>query len=250
MVMKQENRWQEFFDGHAPVYHDNVFTKNTSAEVDFILNELNVPVGSWILDIGCGRGRHAIELAKRGYRATGIDLSAGMLELAKKEADDHGLDVEWIQMNAAEFTATRQYDAAICLCEGALCLLGQDDDPNRRDLTILKNIAMALKPGATFILTVLNGCEKIRRFSQEDIEKGVFDPIQMVENFVMDYETSTGETKQVHVRERGYILTEIKLLCELAGFEVLHLGGGTAGNWGKRVLDLDEIEIMVIARHQ
>ena len=50
------------------------------------------------------------------------------------------------------------------------------------------------------------------------------------------------------VRERGYVPTELVMLFRLAGLEVEHIGGGTAGNWGWRPIDLDEMEVMVIAR--
>lgn len=50
------------------------------------------------------------------------------------------------------------------------------------------------------------------------------------------------------VRERSFVPTELMLLCRLAGLSALNLWGGTAGNWGRRPLDLDEMEIMVVAR--
>lgn len=84
--MIRKNEWEEFFDGHAPVYMDNSFTKNTMKEVDFILDELNLPPGCCILDMGCGTGRHSIELARRGYQVIGVDISSGMLTEAKKAA--------------------------------------------------------------------------------------------------------------------------------------------------------------------
>ncbi len=74
--------WEEFFDAHAPLYDQNDFTQNTVGEVDFILDELSVPAGASILDVGCGTGRHSIELARRGYDVTGLDLSAQMLARA------------------------------------------------------------------------------------------------------------------------------------------------------------------------
>jgi SAM-dependent methyltransferase len=95
--MKGKNRagraWQEFFDGHAPNYLQNCFTKNTVAEVDFLIDALGLSAGASVLDVGCGTGRHAIELARRGYRVTGVDISAGMLEQAKKEAQAAGVEV-------------------------------------------------------------------------------------------------------------------------------------------------------------
>ncbi|UEC43101.1 MAG: hypothetical protein METHAR1v1_1080006 [Methanothrix sp.] len=54
----------EFFDAHAPIYYDNVFTKNTLQEVDFLIEELALPPAGSILDVGCGTGRHSIELAQ------------------------------------------------------------------------------------------------------------------------------------------------------------------------------------------
>lgn len=64
--MTEKTTWEAFFDAHASIYDENVFTKNTVNEVDFLLAELGLPTGGSVLDIGCGTGRHSIELAKRG----------------------------------------------------------------------------------------------------------------------------------------------------------------------------------------
>ena len=52
-----KSNWESFFDGHAPDYLDNVFTKNTDFEVKFIIDELKLTPGAWVLDIGCGTGK-------------------------------------------------------------------------------------------------------------------------------------------------------------------------------------------------
>ena len=245
--MIPKNDWVKFFDGHAPVYMDNVFTKNTLKEVDFILEEFKLPPGSLILDMGCGTGRHAVELAKRGYRVTGVDISSGMLREAKKVAREAGVQVEWIQADAAKFTATKSFDAAICLCEGAFGLLSRDDDPLSHDVAILRNIHAALKPKAPFLLTATNGLRLIRKYSPEEVKRGQFDPLTMVETCTMEQDTSKGK-RTLQLRERGHLPTELAMLFRLIGFEVEHIGGGTAGNWGRRPLELDEIEVMVIAK--
>ena len=64
--MTAPNQWQAFYDRHAPHYDRGVFTHHTVDEVDFLLDVLALPVGARILDVGCGTGRHAIELAGRG----------------------------------------------------------------------------------------------------------------------------------------------------------------------------------------
>jgi cyclopropane fatty-acyl-phospholipid synthase-like methyltransferase len=244
--MTRRNEWEEFFDGHAPVYMDNSFTKNTVEEVDFVLEELSLSPGSHILDVGCGTGRHAIELAKRGYRVTGVDISSGMLAEAEKAAREANVDVELIHADATQFTSDKLFDAAICLCEGAFSLLASEDDPIEHDLAILRNIHAALRPGARFVLTTANACRLIRQSTQEDVEKGRFDPVTMVEVFTVEWDT-VEDKKSLLVRDRSYVPTELVLLFRQAGFEVEHVWGGTAGNWGRRKILLDEMEIMVVA---
>lgn len=237
------SQWAQFFDQHAVEYMDNVFTRNTLAEVDFLLDLLPVQPGDRLLDIGCGTGRHSLELARRGYRMTGVDISAGMLAQAQEAAAAGGLEVTWIQQDATQFKAGEPFDGAICLCEGAFSLLSAADDPLEHDLAILANIHSALKPGALFVLTALNGLRKIREYDQEAMGQGRFDPLTLTDTYIM-----TAGDVSVEVRERGYVPSELVLAMRLAGFEPLHIWGGTAGNWGQRPVDLDEIELMAVAR--
>lgn len=245
--MTAKGEWERFFDGHAPEYMDNPFTEDTLAEVQFLVDELSLQPGSWILDVGCGAGRHAIELARRGYQVTGVDISAGMLGQAKKTALEAGVTVEWIRADATQFSVARLYDAAICLCEGAFSLLNVDESPVDHDLLILRNIHAALKPGTRLVLTAPNGLAKIRQFSQADVQSGRFDPRTMIEVFTVEWETPLG-TEKVTVRERGYLPQELIRLFHEAVLEVEHIWGGTAGQWGRRQIDLDEVEVMVVAR--
>lgn len=245
--MTRKNEWEIFFDAHAPVYMENSFTKNTIEEVNFILEELKLQPGSHVLDVGCGTGRHSVELAKRGYKVTGIDISSGMLSEAKKAASKAGVEVEWIHSDASKFTSPRLFDASICLCEGAFGLLGKNDDPLEHELSILRNINAVLKPDKKLILTALNGFRMIRDHSPEDVEKEEFDPISLVEISLQEYDTAEGK-KSVWVKERGFVPTELAILLRQAGFLEEHIWGGTAGNWGRRKVDLDEMEVMVIAR--
>jgi SAM-dependent methyltransferase len=245
--MKRKNEWEIFFDAHAPAYMENSFTKNTLKEVDFILEELKLLQGSHILDMGCGTGRHAVELATRGYVVTGVDISSGMLAEAEKAAKEANVKIQWIHADATKFTSKKLYDAAICLCEGAFGLLGMGDDPVEHELSILRNINVALKPNAKLILTILNGFRMIRKYGQKNMESGHFDPINLIEISTQEYDTPEGK-KSVLLRERGYTPTELVLLSRQAGFKAEHIWGGTAGNWGKRKIDPDEMEIMIIAR--
>jgi SAM-dependent methyltransferase len=242
--MPEKTTWERFFDAHAPIYEYNVFTKDTGREVDFLLEELQLPPGGSVLDVGCGTGRHAIELAKRGYAVTGLDLSSEMLSRAADAAKAERVHVEWIRANATQFTLPERYDAAVCLCEGAFGLLGQSDDPIDQPLSILCNVSRSLRPRARAVFTVLNGAAMIRRYQNKDVAEGRFDPLTMVES--SEHAPREG-LPVVTVRERAFIPTELILLFRVAGMSVLDMWGGTAGNWGRRPLDLDEIEIMIVA---
>ncbi len=241
-----QNEWEYFFDHHAPSYMENVFTKNALEEVDFMLQELALPAGSQILDVGCGTGRHSVELARRGFQMTGIDISTGMLKEAQRYADQLGVEVDLIHADATTYKAEKEFDAAICICEGAFGLLGSYEDPYERDLNILRNINRALKADGLLILTVLNGLRKIRAATQEMITDGTFNPLTLTETFPMEYEDA-GEVKTITVRERGFAPSELVLILRVAGFSVEQIWGGTAGNWQRRAVDMDEIEIMAIA---
>lgn len=246
--------WRDFFDAEAATYEENPFTKNTVAEVDFLLSLYPLKPGAAILDIGCGTGRHSIELAKRGYKMTGLDLSEKMLEVAKKSAEslssegiEGDLQIEWIQRDARDFALDKMFDGAICLCEGSLGLIEKGENPVEHDLGVYRNIAKHLKPNAPMVVTCLNGYSVIRQMKDEFIADGRFNPATMVSNYMDEWQLPSG-TKQVQVYERLFIAPEVVSLIEQAGFVVDAVYGGTAGYWGRRPLSLDEVEAMFCCR--
>jgi hypothetical protein len=106
-------------------------------------------------------------------------------------------------------------------------------------------VEAALKPTTKCLFTVLNGLATIRRHTQEDVERNSFDPLTLTE--VSDC-TSIATPAEIVLRERSFVPTELVLMFRLSGLEVLQIWGGTAGNWGRRKIDLDEMEIMVLAQ--
>jgi SAM-dependent methyltransferase len=240
-----ESGWARFFNAHAAVYMKNCFTRNTLAEVDFLVLHLKLRPGMQILDVGCGTGRHSVELARRGFDVTGIDLSEAMLAEAHKAAESAGAACRFIQCDVASWQADRSYDAVICLCEGAFGLLGQDEDPIERDLSILRRIAGALVSDGRFMLTTLNAARAIRACDAPGFQ-GSFDPRTLVLTATCDAANPNCPTLAT-VRERHYTATELELMCRVAGLTVDHIGGGTAGQWALRPLKLDEMELMLLA---
>lgn len=241
------NEWVDFFKHEAPQYEQEVFTKNTAAEIDFLMETLQLAPGASILDVGCGTGRHSLVLAKLGFQVTGVDISPDMLAIAEAARQESGLQARFMCRNAREFVAEQPQDAAVCLCEGALCLLGSADDPIEADMRLLRNVYASLKPGAPFILTALNASRHIRMYSDQDVAEGRFDYLNLVELNHIHIQTSQGPSEIV-VRERAYTPTELRRMLAQAGFNVEHIYGGTAGAWNRQTPSLDEIELMAIAR--
>lgn len=239
--------WQEFFDSHAPYYEQNPFTQNSAQEVQFLLNLYPVPAGSRILDVGCGTGRHAREFARRGFRVTGVDISEGMLQVAREKATVEGLAIEFVQADARTFELDQRFDYAVCLCEGGLGLINLGEDAEANDRAIYQRIYEHLQPGAPFVLTCLNGYSLIRQMKDEFVPQGRFDPATMRAHYTDEWDLPEG-TQQVAVYERLFIPPEVTRMLREAGFEVDNVYGGTAGAWGQRPLSLDEVEMMVISR--
>ena len=148
--MAGTNQWEDFYDRHAPFYDRGSFTRHTAVEVDFLEDVLGLAKGTTILDVGCGTGRHSVELARRGYGVTGIDLSAGMLDEARRKAVEARVDVEFVHADATEFVAPNPFDAVVCLCGSAFTMvdLGGDADAHDRRVKVTFKPGRALEVGA------------------------------------------------------------------------------------------------------
>ncbi|MBN2120636.1 MAG: class I SAM-dependent methyltransferase, partial [Candidatus Omnitrophica bacterium] len=137
--MKQ---WYEsFFENYAQKYDKECFVQGTVGECDFIEQEIKQDKSLKILDIGCGTGRHSIELTKRGYNVTGVDLSESQLAWAKEKAKDAGVEIDFQKYDARALPFEREFDLAIMLCEGGFSLMETDE----MNFEILKNATKALK---------------------------------------------------------------------------------------------------------
>ena len=103
-------------------YLEYGFAKGSVQEVDFLMGLLNLPIGSRILDVGCGARRHSLELAHRGFCTVGIDISECFVVIANKTSDVENLSAEFHVQDAKRMQFEPEFDAAICLCEGAFLL--------------------------------------------------------------------------------------------------------------------------------
>ncbi len=245
--MGRPGQWESFYDRHAPFYDRGAFTSHTLAEVEFLLGVLELEPGASILDLGCGTGRHAVEFARRGYRVTGVDLSSGMLLQAHRRAAAAGVSVDWVHADAARYVGRSPFDAVVCLCGAAFTTVELDAGHDAHDRAILRNVAASLRQNGIFVITTPNGYRRIREVSDADVAAGTFDPATLVQTRE-DVFTIGGAEGPMRYKERLYILPELLALLRDSGFEPLHAWGATAGRWGRRPLEMDEIEMMAVAR--
>ena len=247
MKDNQINGWQLYFDKNADNYEKEVFTRNTQQEVAFIVELIGDSVEASILDIGCGTGRHALELARRGYRVTGIDISSAMLQEAKVKAEKESLtNVDFIEADARTFSLGREFDLALSLCEGSFGLLSATDNPFSADQQILHRINQHLKRGGKLLMTVLNALRIIRQSSDEDVRDGRFDNLSLTEIYELQKLDPEIGVKTL-LREKYFTAAELNLMLQITGFRTLNFWGGTAGDWQKGPLKMDEMEIMLLA---
>jgi SAM-dependent methyltransferase len=101
-----------------------------------------------ILDVGFGTGRHAVELASRGYEITGVDLSEAMLAHARRKSASTPVEsrLHWLRGDIRNFDAGSTFDMAIMMF-AVVGYLTRNEDV----LQGLRNIRRHLQPGALFI---------------------------------------------------------------------------------------------------
>ncbi len=203
----------------------------TLREVEFISNALTAAPGSEILDVGCGYGRHAIELVQRGFNVTGLDLSLPLLIRAADEAQRRSLSVNFVHADMREMAFEKQFDGAYSM----LTSFGYFDEET--NLRVAERIGRALKPGGRLLLDILN-----RDYVVADLPVRVWwegTGCVVLEEVDFNFHTSRINTHRSIVFEdgrqleqelsvRAYSLHEIGRLLRQAGFRVIDVSGALA----------------------
>lgn len=122
----------------------------TQQEVSFITETLSLPDKAKILDLYCGYGRHAIELARRGYCVTGVDGTQAFIDIAQQKAIEAGVTVHFEQQDMRELNYTNQFDAVINM----FAAFGYFSD--KENALVLNLLNSALRTGGLLLMDLLN----------------------------------------------------------------------------------------------
>ncbi len=243
--------YQVLFKNYSRKYDREPYTKGTLGECNFIEREISFDKNKRILDIGCGTGRHAIELAGRGYDVTGIDLSVSQIERAKMKAKERNLFVVLELMDARDLAFSAEFDLVIMLCEGAFPLMETDE----MNYSILQNASRSLKSKGKIILTTLNALyplfhslqDALEQYENESYSSVNFDLMTFRERSIMDITDDDGNKKRLVCDERYYTPPEMKLMLNQVGFHKVDIYAAHLGNFSRsHKLQTDDFEMLVV----
>ncbi|MCL5030914.1 MAG: class I SAM-dependent methyltransferase [Bacteroidetes bacterium] len=246
--------YEELFENYGKKYDKENFTQGTIGECDFIEKEIAYNKEIKILDIGCGTGRHSIELTRRGYSVVGVDLSESLLQRAREKASEQNLQIDFRKHDARNLLFLHEFDLVIMLCEGAFPLM-ETDEMNFR---ILQSAANALRPKGKIIFTTLNGLfplfHSVKEFLDSESKEGnaeskniLFDLMTFRENSTTYVEDDHGNKKELCCSERYYVPSEITWMLKTLDFKKVDIFGAKLGAFSRSdKLTTEDFEMLVI----
>ena len=252
-----EQPWyRALFDGF---YYDVWFRREasgearparTEAEVAFLVDALALPHDASLLDLACGHGRHAIELARRGYHVTGLDISASHLALARDAAAAAGVRVDWVEADMRDLP-TGPFDAVINLYSAFGYL-----ESDAADQQVLNAVGRVLRPGGRFLIETRNREHTVRTF-QGHVWQPLADGSLFLQEAEVDLLSSRIHTRVTIVEADGrresrdflvrqYTLTELAHMLAAAGLTLVQ----TWGNYDGTPYALDSPRLVLLAERQ
>jgi SAM-dependent methyltransferase len=218
------------------------------AEVDSVLSLLEVEPGAMVLDLPCGVGRHSLELARRGYRVTGVDRTQAYLNTARETAASERLEVEFLQADMRVFVRPGAFDAAVNLYTSFGYFEEQEED--RR---VAANLYCCLKPGGTLVMELM-GKEVLARIFQPSDWQELPDGTLFLQERKVNADWTwidnrwivikDGQRQDFAIGHRLYDGAGLRTLLLDAGFESAHLYGGLGGE----PYDSSARRLVVVAR--
>lgn len=229
----QFSKYSQYYD---TVYKQKDYPQETKF-IDSVIKKFS-PSAKQVLSLGCGTGTYEIELAKKGYSITGVDLSKSMLDIAAEKIAKAGMQkkIELVHNDAISFKATKTYDVAMEMFN----IIGYHRTNNEIN-HVLENVHRALKVGGIFffdcwympavlkdpptdrVKEVVEGGRRLirvtrsRLITDKNIVEIKFHVISLEKGVVVD------DTEEVHPM-RYWSIPELDNLLTNHGFKVVKIG--------------------------
>ena len=258
--MKYKEEWfndEDFWEQYAPIMFDNERWAEVPQVADGVTRMARLGLYAQtakrkdsypcIVDLCCGFGRITLELARRGFTAVGVDITAAYLNSAREDAAHEKLDIEFIQDDVRSFKRKNAFDVAVNLYNSFGFFENPDDD-----LLFLKNAHCSLRNGGALIIDVLGKEIAVRDYTEAEwFERAGF--TVLTETMPVDSWGSIwnrwillkdGTRREKVFIQRLYAASELRSLLYRAGFSAVELYGG----WDERAYDHNADTLIAIGR--
>jgi 2-polyprenyl-3-methyl-5-hydroxy-6-metoxy-1,4-benzoquinol methylase len=188
--------------------------------------------GARVLDLCCGGGRHSVELARRGYKVLGVDLSSDLLGAAQAYADENHVDITFVRADMRTCVADGVFDVVVNFFTSFGYF--ESDDENAR---VLRAIRTSLRPGGGWMMDYLNRESVIKGFVPRD--ERTLDGMHLIQERRLDIQRGRilktltirrgDDTRTYHESVRMYTPPELFSLCSGAGLKVTQVFGSYDG---------------------
>ena len=217
-------------------------------QVEFLIDVLELNPDHRILELCCGYGRHAINLARRGYNVTGFDLCERALKLARQKSQKENLKTHLVRGDIRALPFRSEFDRVYSLF--AFGYFENDDEI----LKVLGGASSSLKPGGRLLVDAINGPRILRDFvesaREEEAERYILhkraydkETKRLRSEWTFIYK-DTGETNKHTITERLCSVNELVSMIDSVGLRTLNV----YGDFDKSEYNEDSKRIIVVAK--
>lgn len=227
MSVLQEQIPQDWYEtAFTGMSAEMAWTERTGQEIKRALTMLRPQGGERVLDLACGTGRHSLELVRQGFSVVGVEIGQELVEIARKDAAEQGLEAEFIQADLRELEFENEFDIVLNLNDGAVGYF-ETDEENHRTFEV---ISRALKPGGQNLIQVPNVLYARARLPQRSWipSAGMVELVEHRWNKKNNYmegamipirfgEVLEGLDKRIEFRQRLYTVDELREIYDSVG---------------------------------
>jgi Cyclopropane fatty acid synthase and related methyltransferases len=242
-----DNWYEDFFQGlNCELWEKAVSVEWTKQEVDFLISELNMKSGQNLLDIPCGFGRHSIELAKRGFYVTGIDISQTFINVLNEKIKSENFNIKAIHADILLIQLNQKFSGAICLGNS----FGYFNFNKMK--VFVEKVSSYLETGSRFIInsgmlaeSILPNFSKNESFTVENIKMNITNTYCADDSYMISniHYTKEGKTEEHSFKHYVFTLGEVKRLLQLFGLKTI----ATYSTLSKTEYTLGDQQIYIVA---